>query len=202
MKNTADPNPLGMLLISQSCSTSNFTAWAPAGQSRAAAALQLSPSSFGRFQAGGMRSSCAVSACWQGSGHSCGFRRTPHAEVRDLWAAGIIHLPSGSGPATPFFSEPSGTDKLVWWWQCSHPPLSLPPSPWMRASYRNQRVTTGNRLQNPWGHNHPCWPFFLGFPSPQAAIDCLRFMDTWAVVVWLPVHGIATEHMDHMRKQE
>lgn len=154
MKNAADPNPLGTLLISQPCSTSNATAWAPAGQGRAAAPLQLRPRHSWRLHARGTKISCAVSACWQGSlAGSCGFRCAPDAKVTNLGAARIINLPSGSVPATPFFSEPSGPDKLVRWWQCSQPLLSLDPSPWMHASYKS--VTTGNRLQKPCGRNHP-----------------------------------------------
>jgi len=37
-----------------------------------------------------------------------------NTEVTNLQAARIINLPSSSVPATSFFSEQSGPDKLVW----------------------------------------------------------------------------------------
>lgn len=117
------------------------------------------------------------------------------AGVTNLGAARIINLPSSSVPATPFFSEPSGPDKSVWWWQCSQPPLSLDPSPWMRASYSNKSVTTGKRLQKPCGCNHPCEPFpRLSFSTgSHLVLQVHGYMSA----VWLPVHGIAMENMDH-----
>lgn len=116
-------------------------------------AEQLHPSSSGPPTLGGYTQEgprSAVQSLPAGRAHT----QAPvaSAEVTNLGAARIINLPSGSVPATPFFSEPSEPDKLVWWWQCSQPLLSLDPSPWMHASYKS--VTTGNRLQKPCGRNY------------------------------------------------